>query len=108
MWKRILFVLFILFCIELGLFLLVLPWSELWGRNIFLSLFPELRSFLLSNYFRGALSGLGVVNLWVGLSDAWNFRENLALLAREERRPAEAGTLDAEAATPPACRGRGR
>lgn len=108
MWKRILFVLFILFCIGLGLVLLVLPWSELWGRNIFLSLFPELRPFLLSNYFRGALSGLGVVNLWVGLSDAWNFRESLAPLEREERRPAEAGALDAEAATlpPPGSRGR--
>ena len=105
MWKRILFVVFILFCIELGLFLLVLPWSEIWERNLFLSLFPELRAFLLSNYFRGALTGLGLVNLWVGLSDAWHFRENLALLEKQERQPGASGRLDPEAAAVPRVAG---
>ncbi len=106
MWKRILFVIFILFSIELGLFLLLLPWSELWSRNAFLLWFPELRPLLLSNYVRGALSGLGVVNLWVGVSDAWNFRENMVLMERQEKRKTEAGPLDAGAATLPSSRGR--
>ncbi len=86
MWKRVLFVVFILFCIELGLFLIVLPWTEIWERNLLLAYFPILRSWILNDFVRGAFSGLGLVNLWVAVSDIWNFRRNLALLEEEERR----------------------
>jgi len=85
MWKRFLYVIFILFCLEIGLFLVVLPWwSDIWDRNGLLFFAPNLRPYLLSGYARGALSGLGVINIWVGLSDIWHFRANLAELKREE------------------------
>ena len=106
MWKRILFVVFILFCIELGLFLMLLPWSELWERNVLLTLFPGARPLMLSHYFRGAISGLGMVNLWVGLSDAWSFRENLAVLEKSHKKPPESGPLNPETVAlrpPPDC-----
>ena len=108
MWKRILLVVFILFCIELGLFLVVLPWSDLWERNFFLTFFPGARPFALSNYLRGAITGLGVVNLWVGLADAWNFRENLARLEKAHKEKPDPGTLNAETAAlrPPRSGGR--
>ncbi len=77
MWKRIFYFVFVLFAIEIGLFLTGLPWTRLWERNIVLTLFPSLRPVLLSNYFRGALTGLGLINIWVGVSDLWHFRENL-------------------------------
>lgn len=98
MWKRVLFVVFILFCIELGLFLILLPWTEIWERNVLLAYLPGLRPWLLNDYVRGAFSGLGLVNLWVALSDIWNFRRNLAILEQQENKegqptePAAAGS----------------
>jgi len=82
MWKRILFFVFILFAVELGLFLVALPWSVLWERNIILTLFPSLRPIWLSNYSRGAVTGLGIIDLWIGLSGLWHFRENLARIEK--------------------------
>ncbi len=92
MWKHILFVVFILFCIELGLFLMLLPWSQLWERNVLLVLVPGSRAWLLNSYFRGAISGLGLVNLWVGVSDAWNFRRAVALLEKPASEKSESNS----------------
>ena len=64
-------VLFILFCIEIGLVLFLLPWTLLWDNNYFFSLTPQWNPFWLSTYLRGAVSGIGVVNLWIGLGEAW-------------------------------------
>jgi hypothetical protein len=62
---------FILFCIEIGLVLFLLPWTPLWDNNYFFSLTPQWNAFWLSTYLRGAISGVGVVNLWIGLGEAW-------------------------------------
>ncbi len=86
MWKRFLYVVFILFCLEIGLFLVILPWSDFWDRNGFLFLLPRLRPYLISNYVRGGLTGLGLINIWMGLSDIWHFRARLARLEEEEAR----------------------
>lgn len=68
--RRIVRIVFILFCIEIGLVLLLLPWTLLWDNNYFLSLEPRWSSVLLSSYTRGAVSGLGIVNLWIAFSEA--------------------------------------
>ena len=62
---------FILFCVEIGLVLFLLPWTLLWDNNYFFSLTPQWSAFWLSTYLRGAVSGVGVVNLWIGLAEAW-------------------------------------
>ena len=67
-------VLFILLSIEIGVFLLLIPWSEVWDRNLLLRYYPSVRPFYLSHYLRGAVSGLGLVNLWIGVSQVWNSR----------------------------------
>lgn len=105
MWKRILLTVFILFCIELGLFLLVLPWSELWERNFLLARFPNIRTLLLNSYLRGAVSGLGLINLWVGLSDAWHFRETIERLERTEVFPETRGGPARSSTTSPTAHG---
>ena len=48
---------------EVGLVLVVMPWSPLWDRNYFLEALPHLRALVTSNYFRGAISGLGLINI---------------------------------------------
>jgi hypothetical protein len=62
---------FILFCVEIGLVLFLLPWTLLWDNNYFFSLTPQWNAFWLSTYLRGAVSGIGVINLWIGLAEAW-------------------------------------
>ena len=69
-------VLTILLCVEIGMFLLLVPWSPLWEINWLLEYYPALRPFYLNAYVRGAVSGLGLLNLWLGLWQAWNFRKS--------------------------------
>jgi len=61
--------LFVAFFVEVGLLLIVLPWSSFWERNYFGYLWPILHSFLRNNFIRGAVSGLGVLNLLAGFSE---------------------------------------
>jgi hypothetical protein len=67
-------VLFCVFCFELGLFLLIYPWAGAWNTNYFLTARPEWRAFLLSEYFRGAVSGLGVLNILIAFSEVYRLR----------------------------------
>jgi len=52
-----------------GLVLLVVPWSPFWDRNYFLDLWPALASVTGSNFIRGAVSGLGIINLWAAMAE---------------------------------------
>ena len=68
-------VVFIIFCLELGLFLLVYPWTDSWSGNYFswigpLSVQPAWHSLWNNSYVRGAVSGLGLVNVWLAVSEA--------------------------------------
>lgn len=74
MLARLLLFTFILFCLELGLFLFLLPWSGLWEHNYFLFRYPELAGYLLDNRLRGLISGLGLVDIGIALWYMANFR----------------------------------
>lgn len=54
---------------EVGLVLLVVPWSPFWDRNYFLDLWPAAAAVTRSNLIRGAVSGLGLVNLWAAMAE---------------------------------------
>lgn len=55
--------------VEIGLLLIVLPWSSFWERNYFGIAWPALQPLLTNNFVRGAVSGLGVLNLLAGFSE---------------------------------------
>lgn len=55
--------------IEVGLILLIVPWSAFWERNYFAHVMPVAAGVLRSPAFRGAVSGLGVVSLAAGIAD---------------------------------------
>lgn len=57
------------FFFEVGLLLVVLPWSGFWDRNYFGEAWPGLRALMTNNFVRGGVTGLGVVNLCAGLLD---------------------------------------
>ena len=73
--RRIFLVIYVLFCIEVGGFLFFLPWLPLWLNNSLLTHWPSLRHVLEHAFVRGAVSGLGLVDVWVGLSEAIHYRE---------------------------------
>ncbi|GAC1630414.1 MAG: hypothetical protein NVS9B14_01020 [Candidatus Acidiferrum sp.] len=62
-------VILIVLCLEMGAFLLYLPWSEFWEHNYFLVHLPQaFRLLLLHASFRGIVSGFGVLDILVAIS----------------------------------------
>jgi hypothetical protein len=59
----------ILSSLLVGLVLLLAPWTSIWESNWLVRPNPALCSFLLSGFTRGAVSGLGLVNLLVAIAD---------------------------------------
>lgn len=55
------------FFFEFGIALLVVPWSSFWDRNYFAEAVPIIHTVIRNNFVRGAVSGLGVINLASGL-----------------------------------------
>ena len=67
-------ILFITFCLEIGLFLLVFPWTEWWEANYFSGWIPAWTPYWDNMYVRGAISGLGVVNLYISFIEIFRLR----------------------------------
>lgn len=59
----------IVFFFEVGFVLMLVPWSSYWDRNYFADTIPWLRLVITNNYVRGAVTGLGLVNVAIGLSE---------------------------------------
>ncbi|HEY8535010.1 MAG TPA: hypothetical protein VIL25_01120 [Vicinamibacterales bacterium] len=55
--------------LEVGLLLVILPWTTFWDNNYLFDLVPRLRDGLHSSYVRGAVSGLGLLNIGLGVHD---------------------------------------
>jgi len=66
--NKVLRAIVIVLCFEMGALLLYLPWSLAWEQNYFLSHFPTLMPVFLHPSFRGMISGLGVLDIFVALS----------------------------------------
>lgn len=75
---------FVALLLETGLLLVLLPWSSFWERNYFVEWSPLLTWLLTSNYTRGAVSGLGILNVWSALGE-------LADMFGSDRREADEG-----------------
>lgn len=52
-----------------GVTLVLAPWTSLWESHPALSVSTSLRDILLAPWFRGAVTGLGLVNLGAAASD---------------------------------------
>jgi hypothetical protein len=73
-YRKVSAVLFITFCLEIGLFLLVFPWTEYWDGNYFSAFLPDWHRYWDNMYMRGAISGLGVVNLYIAFVEIFHLR----------------------------------
>ncbi|HXU29443.1 MAG TPA: hypothetical protein VN851_02600 [Thermoanaerobaculia bacterium] len=87
--------LFASYCLEAGMFLLMVPWSPAWDRTVVQLPVPLLAAALRSSFARAALAGFGMVHL------IWGVHDLDALWPRgREKTPA---ATDAAPAEPPSA-----
>ena len=105
---------YIILCFEIGIFLTVLPWwpqgmwgiSD-WGNNYFLLYAARttgiqgLQAVVASGWVRGAVSGVGLLNLGIAFWEIFNFKRTVAALQsqtsparRSEENASEPSTPD--------------
>jgi hypothetical protein len=65
--NRVLRYCFALFTMEVGLFLLIFPWTDTWYFNYLQDSNALFRTIWEDPYFRGGISGLGVVNIYLSI-----------------------------------------
>jgi hypothetical protein len=87
---------YIILCIEIGVFLTVLPWwpqglfgiSD-WGNNYFLLYAARktgiqgLQAVVASGWVRGAVSGVGILNLGIAFWEIFNLKRTVAALQQQ-------------------------
>jgi len=72
---RITVLMFVFVCAVVGVLLVILPWRPEWTDNHLLMAFPGLRTFVANGFVRGLCSGLGVLDIWIGFSEAVHYHE---------------------------------
>jgi len=75
---KLLFGIYVIYCFEVGIFLIVFPWMDFWRHNMILQYYPALQVLFLNNFFRGAVTGLGLANLILGGWEIANYRRRSA------------------------------
>ncbi|HVF42946.1 MAG TPA: hypothetical protein VM936_08050 [Pyrinomonadaceae bacterium] len=85
---------YIVLCLEAGVFLTVLPWvggGSYWGDNYFLVLAAQkigavgLQRAVASGWVRGAVTGLGILNLAMAFWEIFHFNAAVRRLQGAER-----------------------
>ncbi len=110
--SRLTVIFYIILCFEIGIVLTVLPWvphgllglSD-WGNNYFLLAASRkvgfgVQRFVASGWMRGAVSGIGILNLGMALWEIINFRRTVRALDEgrpyvESSRPSESPIVNA-------------
>jgi hypothetical protein len=74
--QRVSLMVLVVFCLYLGGLLVYLPWwKPMWDNNALLLDFPRLHHYLTQGPVRGLVSGLGLLDLWIGLSEIVHYQE---------------------------------
>jgi hypothetical protein len=67
--SRLLRICFALFAFEIGLFLTIFPWVDIWSLNYFSGWLPVLENVWDEPFFKGAITGLGLTNIYVACAE---------------------------------------
>jgi hypothetical protein len=77
--QRVSLFVLVLFCVYLGVLVMILPWwSRVWDHNAFIEARPALAAVLHMGAVRGLISGLGLLDIWIGVSEAIHYRDHRA------------------------------
>jgi hypothetical protein len=68
---------YVLFCIVLGTWLVALPWIGRWFDEGLVTRWPELQRVLQHGFVRGAVTGLGLIDIWLGVWQAVHYRDRV-------------------------------
>jgi hypothetical protein len=67
----------VLFCFYIGGLLAIIPWSpRLWDHNGWLLAHPSLYALLNHGWVRGVVSGIGLIDIWIGISELLHYRDH--------------------------------
>lgn len=80
--SRLLAIAFILFCFEVGLFLIIVPWTGMWDDNMLLDYVGFLRPVVLHTLFRIGVALLGFVDVLIGLVEVRSFFRSFKIANR--------------------------
>lgn len=76
LWRhRIFLIVFILFCLEIGIILTVAPWTSFWISNSLIVSHPQIQETLAHPFVRGLISGLGLADIWLAITEIVQYRE---------------------------------
>jgi len=76
LWRDRIFLLeFVFVCFVIGIILTVAPWTSFWTNNSLLAGFPQVREFMMNDFVRGLISGLGLSDIGLAISEAVRYRE---------------------------------
>jgi hypothetical protein len=104
---------YIILCLEIGIFLTLLPWIPQgtlglsdWGNNYFLLYatrktgWYSLQSVVASGWVRGAVSGVGLLNIGIAFWEIFHFRQTVRSLqeSTESREPAKVDAVQTKQA----------
>ena len=73
---RLLVLVFVFVCAAAGVLLVIMPWTPPWTDNFLLLRYPALRTLVTNGFFRGLCSGLGLLDIWIGFSEAIHYHED--------------------------------
>ena len=65
----------VIICCWIGFILAALPWLPQWTENSLISDFPNVRWLLGTGFVRGLVTGIGILDLWIGISEAVHYRD---------------------------------
>jgi hypothetical protein len=74
--RRLGVLLFVFLCATLGVMLMIVPWRPEWSDNSLLFPYPAIRELVSSGFVRGVVTGLGLLNVWIGFWEAIQYRED--------------------------------
>ena len=72
--KRLLPVLFTLLYFEVGVLLVLIPWTSVWTKNYFVHHSPWMAAVAKNYFVRGAVSGIGLADVWLAAYELWHLR----------------------------------
>ena len=74
--QRMSLIVLVLFCFYIGALMAVLPWSpRYWDANGWLLAHPAVEAFLNHGWVRGVITGVGLIDIWIGVSELMHYRD---------------------------------